>query len=383
MSTGMNPPRPERTPRLRRPCPRCQCGLRRVQRRPLDRLRDLFRPRMGRYRCLAKGCGWQGLLPRGARRPGGLEDAPLLSPAMLLANHRQVALGLLGAAGIAGIALASSLAYEYWNPRQEFVQVGPRQVARGFSHDGDKLPGDHPLLLARSPIAETDEVEPPAAAASAATASSSTPEDPLTLRRHCSWGVPGRNPYKGSVELALRTAKLPESVVQRVAADIRDKKVVDRLSITNGSIRADGSGRRFDPRQIAMSFGRTLCVDSRVNFKKNHVERADLYEATDAKGNVVAVMVPDVCGNVSVLSEVAEDDDLRGAEAASQEGRQASLRRMPATLVYRNRPGVAIEMFSTASNTVSTPGTLACVLAGLVAAAALRRRHRTRSDSGR
>lgn len=301
--------------------------------------------------------------------------------------RRQLVKGIGVAAALAGAALAVGAVMQHLNPPHEAVQVGPRKVVRGFSHDGDKLPADHPLLLASaagSPVSDTDEVEPaapplpqPPAGASSAAATADA-DGGLTLRRHCSWGVPGRNPYKGSVELALRTARVPESVVRRIAEDVAAKRTTDRLSISNGSIRADGSGRRFDPTQVAMTYGRTLCVDTRVNFKKNHVERADLYEAADSKGNMVAVMVPDVCGNVSVLSEVAEADDLQGAEAARQEGRSSGLRRLPNALVYNdaggNGAGARQAASRVASNAVPTPGTLLCTLTALVAALWLTRR---------
>lgn len=309
--------------------------------------------------------------------------------------QRQLLKGMAAAAALAGAALGVGAVIQHLNPPQEAVQVGPRKVARGFSHDGDKLPADHPLLVATastSPLSDTDEVEPPSlpetpppVGAPSAAAAANTDEG-LTLRRHCSWGVPGRNPYTGSVELALRTARVPESVVRRIAEDVAAKRTTDRLSITNGSIRADGSGRRFDPTQLAMTYGRTLCVDTRVNFKKNHVERADLYEAADSKGRMVAVMVPDVCGNVSVLSEVAEADDLQGAEAARQEGRSSGLRRLPPALVYNDAGGAGpgsgagarLAAGRSASNAVPAPGTLLCTLTALAAALLLTRRRRTR-----
>lgn len=65
-------------------------------------------------------------------------------------------------------------------------------------------------------------------------------------------------------------------------------------------------GREFDPQRLLLTHGRTLCLNARVNFAPGHVEGADLYEATDARGRRHAVMVPDVCGNVSVLGERGE-----------------------------------------------------------------------------
>jgi hypothetical protein len=42
-------------------CPRCQGGLVRIRRRPVDRLVSVILPRR-RYRCVAIGCGWEGTL---------------------------------------------------------------------------------------------------------------------------------------------------------------------------------------------------------------------------------------------------------------------------------------------------------------------------------
>jgi hypothetical protein len=278
---------------------------------------------------------------------------------------------------LASAALATTAAYRWVAPGVEEVQVGPRKVARGSTHAGDPLPPDHPLLHAASPIVDTDEVEPAAPRVSASAAQAV--EAPLALRRHCAWGTPGRDPYRGSVELALRSARLPEAMVQRIAADIKEHRITDRVSIGSGTIRADASGRHFDSSRLALTFGRTLCVDARVNFNKGHVERADLYEAQDGEGRVVAVMVPDVCGNVSVLSEVAEDDDLPAADAAAREGRSSALRRLPQALVYTGPGpggGVSRAMAPGRSHEVSAPATLACALLGLGAAAWASRRRR-------
>jgi hypothetical protein len=51
-----------RRPALSRPaCPQCCGALRRVQRRPIDRLLSQWVP-MRRYRCRAVACDWAGLL---------------------------------------------------------------------------------------------------------------------------------------------------------------------------------------------------------------------------------------------------------------------------------------------------------------------------------
>jgi hypothetical protein len=134
-------------------------------------------------------------------------------------------------------------------------------------------------------------------------------EDRLQLRQDCAWGDPGRNPYRGTIEEALEGARLPADVVERLAGMIRAGQATDRLEITNASIRTVHQYREYNPKSIAMTFGKTLCVNTRVNFKPDHMERADLYEVADASGATYSVMVPYVCGNVSVLSDREERPD--------------------------------------------------------------------------
>ncbi len=179
-------------------------------------------------------------------------------------------------------------------------------IAMGVSYDGDPLPPRHPLLQLAAfedkPAAQTAQDAAPA----------------LTLRQRCTWGQPGRNPYKGTVEQALVAAKLPPDVIARVAAKVKAHDVTDRLSITNSGIRTEQGRRRFDPTAVTMGYGHTLCLQTRVHFKPGHHEEADLYEVADAAGKRHSVMVPDVCGNVSVLSDGGVEDPIKHRAAVLQ-----------------------------------------------------------------
>lgn len=142
------------------------------------------------------------------------------------------------------------------------------------------------------------------------TVSITNPDDlSLEIRKNCNWGNPGRNAYKGTVEQALAAAKLPKEVQDDLIAKINVGKAIDRLEITNEKIAAIHSDLVFSPKGIHMTFGRTLCIDSNVNFKPGHIERADLYESVDNRGIIHSVMVPYVCGNISVLGARAEQPD--------------------------------------------------------------------------
>jgi hypothetical protein len=166
----------------------------------------------------------------------------------------------------------------------------------GASHDG--------LPLAAAAKAVPSEVAVPVAGVVAAgdTAPAAVASGGLTVRRGCVWGQPGRLPYQGSTEQALRAAGLPPEVVREVAARRLAHQPSGRLEIRTGAIRTlDDQPRQFDPQSVALSFGHTMCLQSRVNFVAGHVEQADYYDVRDARGQRHTVMVPDVCGNVSVL----------------------------------------------------------------------------------
>ncbi|MDT7834059.1 PEP-CTERM sorting domain-containing protein [Aquabacterium sp. OR-4] len=280
---------------------------------------------------------------------------------------------------------AASLALTLWSAA---TGADPYRLgAPGVHFEGEALAPAHALL------------QPPAAAASALTAPASgaageawlppatarraalwrqgaqasalaqgaqaaLPAEPaLSYRQHCVWGQPGRNPYRGTVVQALQSARLPDEVVRQVAAQVAAGTPTDRLEIRREGIRALGSGRRFDPRRVALTFGQTLCVNARVNFAAGHMEPAALYEAADAGGRVYAVMVPEVCGNVSVLSQQGERAPrlLAVAEPAPP----GPMRRLPAALEDGGGEGLFAFADDRPAQSVPEPGTLACVLLGL------------------
>lgn len=131
----------------------------------------------------------------------------------------------------------------------------------------------------------------------------------LEIRRGCSWGNPGRNAYKGTIEQALIASRLPEAVQKEFLEKIVTGKASDRLEISNEMIRSVHSDNIYSTHGIKMTFGNTMCIDSKVNFIPGHVERADLYEVTDSGGITHSIMIPYVCGNISVLGVRAEADD--------------------------------------------------------------------------
>ena len=328
---------------------------------------------------------------------------------------------LLGGAfvlGGLGLAVAAALPImragltdplaQTWRPMQHNTHPGGvRRLPPGESFDGELLrvsviapepvlkpPGRTPSTGPAAAPASAPAFSPaasPSANPSANPSSGSSASDPaappvadaLSLRHGCVWGKPGRNPYQGTVEQALRAGRLPTELIGPLAERIRKRQPNDRVSISSTGIRAAHSGREFSPRGLALSFGQSMCLNSRVNFAPGHAEPADLYLVSDAAGRQRAVVVPDVCGNVSVLSAGGERrswprwlagplDLLSAALAASPDG--------PEEVTHAD--ALQAQSVSEAGHTVPEPGTLACVLAALLAAWRLTRRLRRQTPQG-
>jgi hypothetical protein len=270
---------------------------------------------------------------------------------------------------LAAVALSAGAVtlYRGFAPTSLLAQ-NARAIPFGVSDFGRPLPENHPFLRQ-----DVDGLPGAIKTAAAVTASSlgaspeigrlreppaSSEHAPLSLREDCAWGEPGRSPYQGTVRQALKAARLPTDVVALLERKIRDREVSDRLEIRNDKIRGLYSDAAFEPRAIKMTFGKTLCLNSRVNFKPGHVEPADLYELADAHGITYSVMVPHVCGNVSVL----------GAPATRDETPQHVLTDKPEQPWTRGREGVQNLLDVTPPlgvNSVPEPGSWALMLVGL------------------
>lgn len=212
----------------------------------------------------------------------------------------------------------------------------------------------------------------PAIGASAVGTAADAVED-LTLRQGCIWGKPGSNPYRGTVEQALRAGRLPPELIAPLAQRIRDHQPSDRVAIRTGAIRSERGGREFSSRDLALSFGQSMCLNSRVNFKPGHVEPGDLYEVTDAAGRQRAVIVPDVCGNVSVLSGYGERNRLQQALAGPLDWLASTLGSGAESELDEMRVRAAVAG-GESGFVVPEPGSLALVLAALGAVFWIERR---------
>jgi hypothetical protein len=308
-------PSRRRSRRARLHCPACSGTVRRVRRAPIERLLSAPLAHVGRYRCRDRACGWSGWL---ARKGGasGWRLARTLSPALMVFGGSVLTVALFGAG--------------MWAHHREPlrpVAVGPHWFPVGAVHDGDPLPSAHTLLKTSSELHPDDEGPPkaphppsaapnapPSAVATAATAVPAAARAPgtvagLSLRRFCSWGEPGRLPYQGTVDQALRAAQVPQEVRQQIVAAVAAGAASERVEIANEVIRGAASGRQWSSGSFAMTYGHTLCLGTRVNFPRGHTESASLYEASDRRGRRYSVMLPDVCGNVSLITPVALSDE--------------------------------------------------------------------------
>lgn len=344
--------RPRNRYRLR--CPDCGGRVLRVERTLFDHVRDPLRP-LRRYRCKASACAWSGVLQTGPgqqRQEVAAPAAAAAPPAATPARARRYA-AWTATALVAGVAIA----YTATRPRAPLTEAhgpgGGTRVALGESDDGQPLPAAHPLAAAPPATPGLPGAEAP----------------PLTLREGCAWGKPGRSPYTGTVEQALHAARLPPQVVAQMAAQVKAGQAVDRVVIGNEGIRAVRLDREFDARSFAMTYGRTLCVTTRVNFEPGHVEHGSLYEVDDASGRRYSVMVPDVCGNVSVLGQRAERKRRPfPPQLAAEQGPQLRY----ADVDYDDD----WTPLSSKRQTVPEPSTLASALAALAALLWIHRRRR-------
>ena len=387
-------------------CPSCGSAVARSRRSRLERLA----PELRRWRCIHKSCGWAGLLAHttaasissitsAASTAASASDSPHAQreAAAVTTQHRSAAerwaaqgriwwrkrggrrLGRKALTLSAGGLLASlATAFVLHRPAPESVMVGTNVVVRGTHLDGERLPAAHPLTAVLPAGAMDDEPKGYAEGGPSV----------LRVRHHCAWGLPGRNPYRGSPEQALRTATLSPTVVAQIAAHMRTGQRVDRVTISNDGIQAQRSGRQFNPQRVAMTYGMTMCVDTRVNFKPGHSEQGDLYEAMDDDGRIYAVMVPDVCGNVSVVGQrvIKTAAPAPSASGAAPDPRpwmrlppEDRIRELPKALRYAdadpgNGPGP--EQRGPTALQVSTPGSLALAALALALAVAIGRRKR-------
>ena len=314
-----------------------------------------------RLRCTARHCGWGGLIGSGESPPGGVGRGAFR---IKLALSLLLGLGVLAAAVLWLAASGGTLADRGAHPG------GVHQLA----------PGEHSEGVAIKVGLATPAPSRAAAGGSAAAAfspvagtSAADSAQDLTLRQGCIWGKPGSNPYRGTIEQALRAGRLPPELIAPLAQRIRDRQPSDRVAIRTGAIRSERGGREFSSRDLALSFGQSMCLNSRVNFKPGHVEPGDLYEVTDAAGRQRAVIVPDVCGNVSVLSGYGERNRLQQALAGPLDWLASTLGSGAESELDEMRVRAAVAG-GESGFVVPEPGSLALVLSALVALLWLGRR---------
>jgi PEP-CTERM motif len=256
-------------------CPQCGWPVARVHRHAVDRWTTVLRSTQ-RFRCTSPHCGWEGLLTA----PGAAHAA---STVLWRTRLLWLALGI-------GLALAAVQGARLM--KRALPQVHPTWVATGGAE-----------LQSQATPAGQDFAGEVLPSQDERTRSNPTP---LALRNSCSWGVPGSNRYRGTVEQALRAAQLPSDVVQEIAERAERGWAHEQVEISRNGIRTVDQRRSYPATMLAMAFGNTLCFNTRVNFVPGHVEYASLYRASDRQGRRYTVIVPYVCQNVAVLGERAE-----------------------------------------------------------------------------
>lgn len=267
-------------------CPECGRNVARVHRHLRDRLMAVGL-RVHRYRCTDPECGWEGIvsIPRPPARPRNW-FAWVSAPSASWGAR----LGWMLVGAVCALAPIEGTRWLVQRQRDRAAEIVAASLLAAEPQLLSPLPGDSLDGL----VMATQEAPVPGRL------------KPLERRESCLWGVPGRNPYKGTARQVLTGARLPTEVVGKIDSMIASGRRTGRVEITSKGIWTENGQRRFDSNVVAMGFGNTLCFNTKVNFQPAHVEVADLYEANDASGAKYSVMVPYVCGNVAVLAERAE-----------------------------------------------------------------------------
>jgi predicted RNA-binding Zn-ribbon protein involved in translation (DUF1610 family) len=267
-------------------CPECGQEVHRIHRHLRDRMMSLGL-RVHRYRCTNAACGWEGVVSM-PRPPAGRRKWFAWAAPSATSWGARAAWMLVGAVCVVAPIEAGRYFLEWQRERAAAASAAAARKAE------PQLLAPLPGESVDGPLLATQETPAPGRA------------KPLERRAGCLWGVPGRDPYKGTVRQVLAGANVPQDVVGKIDSMVVSGRKTGRVEITSKGIWTEDGRRHFDSNVVAMGFGNTLCFNTKVNFRQAHVEMADLYEATDASGAKYSVMVPYVCGNVAVLAERAE-----------------------------------------------------------------------------
>jgi hypothetical protein len=358
------------TPARRDPtCPRCKGLVKRVPRIAGDR-RLTGAGAVRRYRCVGAQCLWEGII---AAQP--------VTPARGIGRDWRVAARRIVPVAILLVAVAYGFTAK--DPKLAERQAWEAIAIAASERPAGSMP---PLAMGESfdgaPLAHDDARKPAKPAQ-------------LVLRRACAWGVPGRDPYKGTVAQALGAAKLPEPLVRKFGALIEMKLVSAQVQITREGITSLKTGRPIEYKSMDMAFGNTMCFNTRVNFKPGHVELADLYQTVDEDGKVHTVMVPYACGNVTVLGDRDDRDNRTDGDVLGDRFERAPGATGNANngVAGRNAQAARKDINSSAGSagtgtgitSVPEPATLALFAGGVVGLAWLanRRRRHERGTTGR
>ena len=241
-------------------CPKCGRPVYKVHRSARDRMVSMFYP-VGRFRCRAEGCRWQGLL----------RQTPTASRSRTGSARSRTAWIAAGALldALIGLAIAT-----YWFYDRDAMPV-PTAPAKLVASTPPKP--DAPRRPAQDPAGEP--------------------------RQGCVWEGPGQSPYFGTLVTALTAARLPSEIVRKIEIMRGGGFVTDRLEISSAGIRTTDHRRFFGHTTKAMAMGETICFGTRIGLPPERTYAADLYELVDDTNRRFQVMILAIGGNVAILEE--------------------------------------------------------------------------------
>jgi len=120
----------------------------------------------------------------------------------------------------------------------------------------------------------------------------------------CEWSHPrGLRPLTEPFDTVIqRYTEIPSDVRQKLIADVRGNRFVDQVTIKRDGIKGDSGAEYADLRQMHFAGGLMCNSVTMRTWTDKDAERALIYQATDAAGNVYTLARPEICRNFSLVT---------------------------------------------------------------------------------
>lgn len=133
------------------------------------------------------------------------------------------------------------------------------------------------------------------------------------INDHCNWDNPGVNPYTGNISEAVsKYTEIPAASRAQIIKAIETKKYDDIVLITKNKVIGTHT---YSPNITNMHFGKgTVCKEiSRKGWANSRLERAYVYSH-----GTYSVIIPEICGNVSLIVKEKHNYGEWGSQTVHQ-----------------------------------------------------------------